>query len=40
MHKQFVEPTKQYADHIINVSGLSKEEVLEKTENIIRDFLN
>lgn len=35
MHKQFVEPTKQYAMHIINVTDLSKEQVLEKAENII-----
>lgn len=35
MHKKFVEPTKEYADYIIDVTRLSKEEVLEKVENII-----
>lgn len=40
MHKQFVEPTKQYATHIIDVSNLSKEQVFEKVVNIIRKFFN
>src|SRR3989338_11547806 len=34
MHEKFVEPTKQYAEHIINVSGLTKEQVLEKAVKI------
>lgn len=39
MYKQFVEPTKQYASHIIDVSDLSKEQVLEKAESIIKNLL-
>jgi uridine kinase len=39
MHEQFVEPTKQYAAHIIDVSDLSKEQVREKAADIIKKFL-
>lgn len=39
MHKQFAEPTKQYAAHLIDISNLSKEQVLEKAERIINKFL-
>ena len=35
MHQQYVEPTKQYAEYIIDVSNLTKEEVLEKVEGIL-----
>lgn len=35
MHTQYVEPAKEYAEHVIDVSNMSKEEVLEKTENIL-----
>ena len=35
MHNQFVEPTKKYADHIIDVSIIKKEEVLKKVEGIL-----
>lgn len=35
MHEKHIEPTKKYASHIINVSNLSKEQVLEKVEEII-----
>lgn len=35
MYKQYAEPTKQYAEHVIDVSALSKEQVLEKAENVI-----
>ena len=35
MHNQYVEPTKQYANHIIDISDLTKEQVLEKVEKII-----
>lgn len=35
MHNQYVEPTKKYANHIIDVSNLTKEQVLEKVEKII-----
>ena len=38
MHKQFAEPTKRYAANVIDVSGLSKEQVLEKAENIVARF--
>lgn len=39
MHKKFVEPTRQYATHIIDVSGLSKRQILEKADKIISEFL-
>lgn len=39
MHKQFAEPTKKYATHVIDVSDLSKEEVLEKADAIVKNFL-
>lgn len=35
MHNQFVEPTKKYAGHIIDVSNLTKEQVLEQVEHIL-----
>lgn len=35
MHQKYVEPTKEYAEHIIDVSELSKEQVLEQVEQII-----
>ena len=35
MHNQYIEPTKKYTDHIIAVSNLTKEQVLEKVEEII-----
>ena len=36
MHNKYIEPTKKYANYIINVNNLSKEEVFEKTEKIVR----
>jgi len=39
MHNQFVGPTKKYGEHIIDVSDLSKEQVLEEVEKIINKFL-
>lgn len=39
MHNQFIEPTKKYADHIIDVSDLSQEEVFEKVDKIINKFI-
>lgn len=39
MHKQFAEPTKQYAAHVINVSGLSKGQVLSEAGKIVGKFL-
>ena len=39
MHKQFAEPTKHYAEHIIDVSDLSQEQIVEKVENILKKFL-
>ena len=39
MHKQFVEPTKENAEYIIDVSNLSKKQVLKDVENIIKEFL-
>jgi len=38
MHKEFAEPTKQYAVHVIDVSGLSKEQVFNKVDSIITKF--
>lgn len=39
MHEKFVEPTKQYAEYVIDVSNLTKEQVFEKVETIISSFL-
>lgn len=38
MHKKFVEPTKRYAKHVIDVSNLSKEQVLKEVDEIIAKF--
>lgn len=35
MHNEHIEPTKKYASHIIDVSSLSKDEVLKTVEDII-----
>ena len=35
MHREYVEPTKRYADHIINVEKLSKEKVAREVEGIV-----
>jgi len=35
MHKKFAEPTKQFAAHVIDVSRLTREQVLAEAENII-----
>jgi len=35
MHNEHIEPTKKYAKHIIDVTNLSKEQVLEKVEEIL-----
>lgn len=40
MHKQFAEPTKSYAKHIVDVAGLSKEEVLRQSEDLLRPYLD
>ena len=39
MHQQYVETTKQYADHIVDVSNLSSEQVTERVEEIIKPLL-
>lgn len=35
MHNQFIEPSKKYAGYLIDVSNLTKEQVLEQVEKII-----
>lgn len=40
MQKQFVESTKQHAKHIVDISNLSKEQVLENVEKIINQYFN
>lgn len=35
MNREFVEPTKEFSDHIIDVSNLSKEEVFLKVKNLL-----
>ena len=35
MHDKFVEPTKKYADHIINASDLTKDQILKEVEKIL-----
>ena len=39
MYTKYAEPTKQYAEHIIDVSGLSKEQVFEKVNDIINTVI-
>jgi uridine kinase len=39
MNNKYVEPTKKYAGHFIDVSKITKEQVLEKVEKIIFDTL-
>lgn len=40
MHNEHIEPTKKYAKHVIDVTNLSKEEVLEKVEKILEEKTN
>lgn len=40
MHEQFAEPTKRYAEHVIDVSNLSREEVLKRVESVIQEYLS
>lgn len=35
MHIKYVQPTKKYAQYVIDVSELSKEEVMNKVEKLI-----
>jgi uridine kinase len=35
MHNQFIEPTKKYAEYIIDISNLNQKQVFEKIEKII-----
>lgn len=39
MHEKFVLPTKKYAQHILNVSPLTADEVLKEAEIVLKDFL-
>jgi len=39
MHKQYVEPTKKYANTIIDVAKYTKEQMLTKTEELLSPFL-
>ena len=39
MHNQFVEPTKKYAKHIIDISNLNKEEVFNEVDKIINNAI-
>ena len=36
MYNEYVEPTKRYAEHFIDVSTMTREQVLEKVERIIK----
>lgn len=38
MHNQYIEPTKKHADHIIDISNLTKEQVLEEIEKIVFNY--
>lgn len=40
MYREFAEPTKQFAEHIIDVSDLSREQVFNKVEQILGHYLN
>lgn len=39
MHKEFAEPSKQHAQHIINVGQLTKDKVLLLVDSILQPFL-
>ena len=39
MHRQFVEPTKKFAQHVISVDDNTREKVLEKVEKILQPVL-
>lgn len=38
MHAKYAEPTKKYAAHVLDVSDLSKEQVFERVNNIVKDI--
>lgn len=40
MHAAFVEPTKQYAQHVISVGGKPLAQVVEEFENVIKHLLS
>lgn len=40
MHNQYVEPTKKYAEYVIDISNLTKEQVFESVDNIITKIIN
>lgn len=40
MHEQFAQPTKKYAEHVINVESLPKEAVFEKVDKVVSNFLD
>jgi len=39
MHKKYIEPTKKYADLVLNVSKMTEDEVYKKIENDIKNSL-
>jgi uridine kinase len=39
MHAKYTEPTKKYANHVLDVSNLSKEQVFEKANSIINNIV-
>ena len=40
MHEQYVEPTKKYAEHVIDITSLSQEKVFSTVEKIVFSFFN
>lgn len=39
MHKQFLYPTKQFADHVLDVTDMTPREVADRAEFVLEDFL-
>lgn len=39
MHEKYVVPSRQYAEHIVDVGGMSGEEVVGEVEKILRKHL-
>ncbi len=39
MHAQYAEPTKKYAEHVLDVSDLSKEQVFDKVDHLLNAII-
>ena len=39
MHREFVEPTRRYADKILDAGSLNEQDILKETEHWFRSYL-